>query len=447
MSAAYQAEQILLALQAAQEAARQQAGAPRPPLGWFRIFVGVVFLAMLAVGLIVNATVLGHFGWHQGQSDLERWALAAAGVLAVVLCAMLHPAAVMTWRPGHFVLDHRGQPKWRRGRPSYGLLTALSCLAVVSLALNFAGGIGVMSTARKQTEIKAADAVDEGRRLRDRHAEMKSALDSISKHRPAETVAAEIQAHRLHRFWKATQQCAEDSVLSRAQRDYCRDYAKLQSEQRSAEQATKLRAELASLDTQLASPLRAELAAGSAQVDAIARNTGMSPDMVQARISLLFPLLLELMIVTFGWLAMVAFRVDHRAIQDIPHGAYAERPQPPSRQLPPPSSPPEPQPLRVVETGPPPSQPDLPKMFSRDVEISDDPLRQRAVLTEFWNTKVRRMNGSQIAEPSIYHHYQAFAIARGVQEYDMPTFRRLSANQAPMSEINDLYWYYGVSLA
>ena len=441
-------EQVMLALQAAQ----QQASAERPPLSGFRLGVGVLLLALSLVALVANVAVLGHFGWSVGQSEIERYVLATAGGLSPILLASLHPIYVMTWRPAHWYTNGRGVPKYRRGRPAIGLLLAITALSLVSLAINFAGGIGVMSTARKTVQLKADGAVDEGQRLKERRASLTKDLAAVPTHRPAGTVEAELDAHKLHRFWKLTDNCAPDKVLNRGHRDYCRDYNKLVSEGRSAEQAGRLQADIAALDGKLLSPQRVEMQAADAQMSAISMITGMSPDLVQVRLALLFPLLLELMVIVPMWAALVAFRVDHRAMQDIPFGSHTERPQPMSRRLPAPSPEP-PRPLQVVETvshggnGPATANDALPKMFARPSNLVEDPIRQRAVLDEFWSTRIRRADGAMISEPALYAHYQAHAIGRGVREYDLTTFRRLSAkHDSGATEINGVVWHYGVAL-
>lgn len=443
---AFQYDQIMLALQAAQEAAQRGADAPPPPLTAFRLLVGSVLLLLAVAALVTNSFVLGMFGWSVGQDEWEKPVLLAAGVLSPILLATLHPTFVLTWRPGHWLVDHRGKPKWRRGRPSWGLLLALTLLSLVSLTLNFAGGIGVMSKARKAVEIKADDAIDESKRLRERIAMTKGELDAIQPHRPAEAVTSFLASHKLHPFWKATNGCAE--VLNRSQRNYCAEYGKLEAEQKSAEQAGRLRATLAQLDEKLANPLRADIAASGAPVDAIAANTGMSRETVQARLALLFPLFLELMVIVPMWASMVAFRIDHRAMQDIPHGGFSERPQPASRQLPAPVQE-APTPLTVIDVPAPRQEPprDMPRFMSNAHTVSDDGVRKRAVLAEFWSTRVRRIEGQQISLPALYQHYVAHASQRGVREYDMSSFEDLSReHMAGATEINGLVWVYGVTL-
>lgn len=410
-------EQALLA----QLAAIQEETAPRPPLSIFRRVLGTVLLMLALLFLGLNMVVLGHFGWGLGQNDIERWVqMIAAGALPVMITA-IHPTYVLTWRPGHWFRTHKGAAQWRRGRPNWFLLSTLSLLACVALTINFVGGIGVMSTARKAVALKADDAAGQDRRLKESRQRLEDERASVPKHRPAATVVSLIDAHRLHRFWRATNQCSEDSVLNRAHRDYCAEYGRLRAEHAAAEQAAKLNKELADLDGALSNSfIRVEQQAGVGQMEALGRLSGMSADDLQARLSLLFPILLELMTLVPMVAAMYAFRVDHRALQDVPSGGFETRaaallpPPAPARSEPP-------RPLRVM-----PTDDDMPRVLTGGRITSEDPVRQRAVFDEFWTKRMRRMETGQMAEAKVYALYQTLCAERAVTEMDLLAFRRLS---------------------
>lgn len=414
MSAAMM-EQALLA----QLAAAQSASATRQPLSWFRVVLGCVLFFLALLFLVLNMIVLGHFGWNLGQSTIEKWVqMVAAGALPLMITS-IHPTYVMTWRPGHWFLNARGQAQYRRGRPNMFLLSTLTMLTVVALTINLVGGIGVMATARKSVDIKAAGATDEDRRLKESRTRLERERSKVPDHRPAATVAPLIASHKLHPFWSRTGECSE--VKNRAQRNYCGEYGRLQAELAAAQQSEKLNADLANLDGMLSNGFRADVQASSGQTDALSYFLGWRAEDVQFRLALLFPILLELMTLVPMVGAMYAFRVDHRSLQDVPEGGYAQR-----QALPPPSSnrPPEPPPrLRVLD----PADGDMPRVLRSQRPEGENPVRMRAVFDEFWSTRIRRSESGQMAENTVFAHYTTHCAQQQCQHFELETFRRLSA--------------------
>jgi hypothetical protein len=422
----------------AQLAAIQEETAPRPPLSIFRKVLGVVLLMLALLFLVLNMIVLGHFGWGLGQNDIEKWVqMIAAGALPVMITA-IHPTYVLTWRPGHWYRTHKGKAEWRRGRPNWFLLSTLTVLACVALTINFVGGIGVMSTARKAVALKAVGAEDEERRLKESRQRLEDERKAIPAHRALAAVESEIRANRLHPFWKTTKECTE--VLNRNHRNYCRDYERSTGELENARQAGKLNQDISNLDGLLSNSFsRVEQQAGSGQMEALGKLSGMKADDLQVRLSLLFPILLELMTLVPMVAALYAFRVDHRALQDVPDGGFTSRPLPVA--LPPPADPEPPRPLRVI---------DAPRQEAGDVPrfmrvSGSDVIAERAVFDEFWAKRVRHQTGAQTFESDLYRHYQALCAQRSVGYLDVDTFRRLAKSLVRgMIEMNGVVIYQHV---
>lgn len=401
----------------AQLAAHQEATSAYSPLSIFRKALGVVLLCLALLFLVLNMIVLGHFGWGLGQNHIEKWVqMIAAGALPVMITA-IHPTYVMTWRPGHWMLSAKGRVEYKRARPNYFLLITLTLLAVVALTINFVGGIGVMATARKSVDLKAVGAVDEERRLKESRSRLEGQRAAVPTHRPAETVAPLLASHKLHPFWQRTSSCSE--VINRAQRNYCGEYGKLQAELAAARESTKLNEEIASLDSLLAgSSTRVDLQAGSSQTEALSLVTGMRQEDIQVRLSLLFPILLELMTLVPMVGAMYAFRINHGSLQDIPEGSYQQRPS-----LPPPARPQEPpQRLKTID-----HDQDLPRVLMSHRPEGESPVRMRAVFDEFWSTRMRRSESGMVPESTVFTLYSTFCAQQFCQSFDLESFRRLSA--------------------
>ncbi len=413
-------DQLALAL----EAMRQRAVDSVPPLSTFRKLIGSLMMVLSLFFLVLNMIVLAHFGWGLGKSDLEKYVQAAAAGALPLFVTALHPIFVMTWRPAHWAQTASGRPKFRRGRPNWFMFSSVLLLAILALTINFAGGLGVMATARKTVALKSEGAKDEGARLKNSRSELEKELAGVPIHRPVETVEPLLAAHTLHRFWKDTAGCSPDGVMNKRHRDYCGEWGKLKAEIGSAKRAGEIRREMSGLDLALSDQTRISLQAGDAQMEAISNNTGMTPDLVQARLSLLFPLLLELMTVVPMALALGAFRIDQRAMQDIPDVHHAA---PPARRLAGPSH--VQQMIRGAGQGDD-AQPPVP-LRAVTIPMGEDPVQQRAVFDQFWATRVRRVTSGNVPEQTFYTHYQAFCAQRSVAPYGIETFRRLSAEHVP----------------
>lgn len=413
-----QHDAIEQALRLLQQHASAQAAAGPPPIGGFRLALGVITGALTAVFLIGNMIVLGHFGYRLGNSEVEHYVQAACAAAVPVFTTLFPVIAVATWTPGHMAMI-RGRYRWRRGRPKWGMLLGNLTALLIALSINFAGGIGVMSTARKQVQLAARDAKRDDDRLTFRRDMLAKEIGNVPQHRPVETVISMLAAHRLHRFWKATDQCNEGSVLSKAHRDYCAEHEKLKAEQSAGERTARLKTELATLDEQLASPARSTLQAEDAQVETIATSLGLGQDTVRNGLSLLFPVLLEIMTLIGTGSSLYFFRIDHRSIQDVPP---SHEPIPTSRRLPPAEPSHTRRLIDALADEPPP-------VALKPIPLGiEDPTRQRAVFDEFWARNMRRVQTGQTPEGTVYTRFQGLCGARGVADLPLDTFRRMSAS-------------------
>jgi len=419
--------------------------AERPGISAFRWVCGGLCAIISLVFLTVNTIMLGRFGMRMGADETEQWSQAViAGTIPWVL-ALLPFILLSTWVPARIVLDRRGRPKRKRGRPSFATLSAAS-LYVVVVAVNFIGGIGVMAVARQQVAGKAKDAGREEKLLSERRADLQKQLDSIGGYRPTEEVENLIKRQQQHPFWARTNQCSSDggAITNRAQRNFCAELDTLRAEVARGKKGDSVREQIASVDTSLASPVRSQVMADDAQAAVLAYNLGIDETKIRFMMPLMWPVLLELGSMLLAYFALKMFRVDHTTLVDMP--ADSHRYVPPSRQLPPPA-----QPSRVrraldvlerEDTAP------RPLVAHPVPPSSEDPILQRSVFDAFWATRVRKAEGGQMPEQSVFNHYQALCAQRLVAPYDLPTFRRLSGGIVgdAVVEMSGVRWYCGLTV-
>jgi hypothetical protein len=424
-----QADTIEQALRLLQEEAARSRAPAAPPLGAFRVVCASVCAIIAVVFLSINTVLLARFGYKLGTDEIEQWSQAIiAGTIPWAL-ALLPFILLSTWVPGHYHQNRRGRTRWRRGRPSFATVSAC-VLYVVLVAVNFIGGVGVMATARQHVAGKAHDAASEETRLNDARARLNKELDGIGKHRPADEVAALLSRQQQHAFWRATSQCSQDAVSTRAHTRYCADYDLLKAELARAKQGTEVRQQLTALDQQLSSPIRAQIVADDAQTQVLARNLRISEQSVRDVLPLMWPLLLELGSLLMAYFALKLFRIDHSTLVDPPSASSYV---PVARQLAA-----EAIPLRAETVS----------VGTRSSLTGDDPVSQRATFDAFWGTRLRWVDHGQVPESQIYSHYQTFCAQRQSSPLDIGTFRRLSAERSVQTiDLGGSVWWCGVALS
>lgn len=408
-----------------------------PGIGLFRRVCGAACALIAFVFLTVNTVMLARFGMRMSHDETEQWLQAAiAGSVPWVL-ALLPFILMSTWVPSRVVHDRRGRSKYKRGRPSFATLGAMS-IYVVFVAFNFVGGIGVMAVARQQVAGKAKDAGREEKLLTDKRADLQKQLDAIGAYRPVEEVEALIKRQQQHPFYVRTNQCSADggAIISRPQRNFCAELDTLRAEAARGKKGDSVREQIASVDLNLANPVRSLAMADDAQASVIAYNFGVDEARVRFLMPLMWPVLLELGSLFFAYYSLRMFRVDHRTLVDMPTDVHYV---PPSRQL----APPRPSQVRRALDNLD-REDDAPRpLVAHPVPVFEDPQLQRAVFDAFWATRVRRVESGQVPEATFYAHYQALCAQRQVAPYNLGTFRRLSAEHVGDAaiEMGGTRWY------
>jgi hypothetical protein len=132
---------------------------------------------------------------------------------------------------------------------------------------------------------------------KDLRADSKRAQDQLTwipAHRPAETVAAELNVVKAQRQWLLTRECTE--VTGRSAREYCQQFHRLSAELASGQQATRLEARIAEIGAKLARATGGSnvLAEADPQAAVLAKLTGIGLEQVQTALALFVALLIEI---------------------------------------------------------------------------------------------------------------------------------------------------------
>jgi len=167
---------------------------------------------------------------------------------------------------------------------------------------------------------------------KDLRADSKRAQDQLTwipAHRPAETVASELNVIKAQRYWVITRECTE--VSGKSARDFCQQFHKLNAELASAQQSQKLESRISEIGAKLAKTAGGTvMAEADPQASVLSKITGIEVEKVQTALTIFVALLIE---IGSGFGMYVAFayrRINDRAVEQEPTRAAAREkaPQP-----------------------------------------------------------------------------------------------------------------------
>ena len=122
---------------------------------------------------------------------------------------------------------------------------------------------------------------------KDLRADSKRAQDQLTwipAHRPAETVAAELNVLKAQRYWIVTKECTE--VTGKSAREFCQQFHKLNAELASAQQSQKLETRIAEIGAKLAKAAGGTvMAEADPQASVLAKITGLDVETVQTALT------------------------------------------------------------------------------------------------------------------------------------------------------------------
>jgi hypothetical protein len=186
---------------------------------------------LFGLGVVV---LVARYGYISSDNEVNGAILAFlfAGLAAGGLFG--HAVAVHIWR------IHRG---WS---------TVLGLICVAALVLNVSNSLGAIAgrddkTIAQRSKVKETRADDRAEFDR-----LTAAIEKLPEHRPIGTVKADLDAARAGRAYKSSNGCDPEQITTKATRDACEAYRKLESELETAKAAHDLEGKAEALKTSLA---------------------------------------------------------------------------------------------------------------------------------------------------------------------------------------------------
>jgi hypothetical protein len=145
----------------------------------------------------------------------------------------------------------------------------------------------------------------------------KEQLRWIPAHRPADTVAAELNVLKAQRQWTTTAGCTQ--VSGKSARDFCQQFHKLNAELASGQQAQRLEARISEVGAKLAAtPGATVLSEADPQASVLARLSGLEVGEVQTALTIFVALLIEIGSGLGMYVAFAYWRVHERKAKPAP---------------------------------------------------------------------------------------------------------------------------------
>ena len=372
-----------------------------------RHVLGVAGVAAAAVLLIVSAAMNWRFGYTLGKSDFEFQLYGAASAAADCFKALL---------PFFIFAAFRNR--------SYSQALGGALLFCVCFSYSLTSSLGFAALNRADTTGTRALKAETHQILRVELDRLLVSQKALPSHRPAGSVAGEIDAHRQNQRWVASDGCT-NATLPQSM-TYCEQYFKLLAEKAAAEQADKNDARIAQLRGKLGG-LDSEFVGNGTdpQSQVLAGLTGRTTAEIQLSLTVMIALLVELGASLGFYTAFSYWRIFD--VKGLP------APQPARAVVPAPALVPA---IRL--TAIPDSDPSLqPAEAKTDVEL-------------YFEERVGKESGSSVTALALYDDYCQWCEAREKQPLGLPIFtRRFSdlgvqkAKVAGRIRYMDVKLYYG----
>jgi len=254
--------------------------------------LGVLGVIAAGILLAVSAAMNYRFGFSLGKTALDGQIYGLASAAADCFKALV---------PFFFFAALRNK-MW-----SQALAAALVWTVVTGYSMTSALGHAALNRldTTGQRAVEAATYKD----LRADSTRAKEQLTWIPAHRPAETVAAELNVLKAQRYWVVTGECAE--VTGRGARDFCQQFHKLNAELASGQQAQKLESRINAVGAKLAmSAGGTVMAEADPQASVLARMSGLQIETVQTALTVFVALLIEIGSAFGMYVAFAYWRLD-----------------------------------------------------------------------------------------------------------------------------------------
>ncbi|HWB47434.1 MAG TPA: hypothetical protein VG900_18535 [Hyphomicrobiaceae bacterium] len=238
--------------------------------------LGVLGVIAASVLLAVSAAMNYRFGFSLGKTPLDGEIYGAASAAADCFKALVPFFFFAAWR----------NRMWSQA------FAAVIVWAVVS-GYSMTSALGHAALNRLDTTGKRALAAANYKDLRADEQRVKEQLAWVPKHRPAQTIEAEIDGVKTQRAWQLTNGCTE--VVGRRNREYCQQYHQLSAELASALQSQKLEGRIAEIGAKLAKTAGATvLSEADPQASVLAHLSGLQLETVQMALAVFVAILIEI---------------------------------------------------------------------------------------------------------------------------------------------------------
>ncbi|HZN29619.1 MAG TPA: hypothetical protein VFB88_09665 [Xanthobacteraceae bacterium] len=237
--------------------------------------LGVLGVVAAGILLVVSAAMNYRFGFSLGKTAWDGQIYGAASAAADCFKALI---------PFFFFAALRNR-MW-----SQAIAAALVWTVVVGYSMTSALGHAALNRldTTGQRAVEAAAYKD----LRADSKRAQEQLAWIPAHRPAETVAAELNVLKAQRYWALTKECT--AVAGKGARDFCQQFHKLNAEHASAQQSEKLETRIADNTSKLAKAGGGTaMAEADPQASVLAKISGLDISTVQTALTIFVALLIE----------------------------------------------------------------------------------------------------------------------------------------------------------
>ncbi len=237
--------------------------------------LGILGVIAAGILLVVSAAMNYRFGFSLGKTAWDGQIYGAASAAADCFKALI---------PFFFFAALRNR-MW-----SQAIAAALVWTVVVAYSMTSALGHAALNRldTTGQRAVEAAAYKD----LRADSKRAQEQLTWIPAHRPAETVAAELNVLKAQRYWVLTKDCT--LITGKGARDFCQQFHKLNAEHASAQQSEKLETRIADIGSKLAKAGGGTaMAESDPQASVLAKISGLDISTVQTALTIFVALLIE----------------------------------------------------------------------------------------------------------------------------------------------------------
>lgn len=238
--------------------------------------LGVLGVIAAGILLVVSAAMNYRFGFSLGKTELDGQIYGAASAAADCFKALI---------PFFFFAAIRNR-MWSQA-------AAAAMVWGVVVAYSMTSALGHAALNRLDTTGQRAVEAAAYKELRADTKRAQEQLTWIPAHRPADTVAAELNVLKAQRYWAVTKECTQPN--GRQTRDYCQQFHKLNAELASGLQAQKLETRIAEINGKLAHASGGTaMAEADPQASVLAKLLGLDVSTVQTALTVFVALLIEI---------------------------------------------------------------------------------------------------------------------------------------------------------